>query len=65
MTDEPNAPDAASAAAPNAGALTRAERIADIIRSHLRDSPVSRASEAWNHLETKLGAIAEDILKEP
>jgi hypothetical protein len=65
MTDEPNAPDAAPAAAPDDSAPGRSKRIADIIRAHLRDSPVSRASEAWNHLETKLGAIAADILKEP
>ena len=65
MTDEPDAPDAAPPAARSGAEPTRARRIADIIRSHLRDSPVSRASEAWNHLETQLGAIAEDILKEP
>ena len=65
MTDDSSSPDAAHGLAPNNRAQACAERIADIIRSHLRDSPVSRSSEAWNHLESKLGAIAEDILKEP
>jgi hypothetical protein len=48
----PSAPDA------------QADRIAAIIRGHLRDSPISRDVNAWNHLQSKLPAIAEDILKE-
>lgn len=58
----------AGAAAPKAtkakGADPRPERIAEIIRSHLRDSPLSREVAAWNFLQSTLGAIAEDILKE-
>lgn len=55
----------AAAAAPEAPAPDpRAERVAEIIRSHLRDSPISRADGAWNHLQSKLGAIADEILKE-
>jgi hypothetical protein len=68
-TDQPGAAEVAeSAAAPKAtkakGADPRPERIAEIIRSHLRDSPLSREVAAWNFLQSTLGAIAEDILKE-
>ena len=63
MTDDINAPDAVLQAAPSE-APVKADRIASIIRGHLRDSPLSRVTEAWNHLETKLGAIADDIAKE-
>lgn len=45
-------------------AASAAERYAEIIRSHLRDGPISRDVEAWNHLQAKLPAIAADILKE-
>lgn len=58
------ATEAEEAAAPPAAQNVDAERIAEIIRGHLRDSPVSREVAAWNFLQSKLPAIAEDILKE-
>ena len=42
------------------GLLSKAEVLAEIIRGHLRNSPVSRDTEAWNHLENQLGAIVAD-----
>lgn len=58
-------PETAPEAAPEPSAeAVKADRLKEIIRSHLRNSPVSRTVEAWNHLESSLGAIVADILKE-
>lgn len=67
--DQADAPEGAEQApvpetADAPAADPRAERVAEIIRSHLRNSPLSRADDAWNHLQSKLGAIAADIIKE-
>ena len=72
-TEAPEAQAPAPEAAPEQDSATleaapaidpRADRIAEIVRSHLRDTALSRTDGAWNTLQSKLPAIAADILKE-
>lgn len=58
---EPAAPAEPPAPSPE---TVKAQRIAEIIRSHLRNSAVSRSVDAWNHLESQLPAICAEISKE-
>jgi hypothetical protein len=53
----------ASEAAPDPQAAKR-DRLKEIVRSHLRNSPISRTPDMWGHVETVLGAIADDLMKE-
>lgn len=45
-------------------AQARLERVQELIRGPLRDSPLSRSDAAWNHLQAQLPGIAAAIVKE-
>ena len=52
------------AEAPHDPSVAKRDRLKEIVRTHLRNSPVSRDTPSWNHVESILGAIADDIMKE-
>lgn len=43
---------------------SKRDRIMEIVRARCRNSEISKHTPAWNHLESQLGAIADEILKE-
>jgi len=38
--------------------------VSAFVKEHLRNSPVSQATAAWNHLQSGLPALVEHIVKE-
>jgi hypothetical protein len=62
---EPTAPAAAEPApASQRPPPDRADLIAAIIRNGLSNGPIAQSQSTWDHLQTRLGEIANAILQE-